>query len=64
MEAELLLPGRADEIAWRLWATTRGAVRLELTEPADQTDPSAAKRRFDGTVATMIRGLRPSEQIR
>lgn len=53
MEAGLLLPGRPEAIAIRLWATVRGAIELELDD-----------RDFEGAVATMIRGLRPSAQLR
>jgi AcrR family transcriptional regulator len=53
MAAGLLLPGDRDDIAGRLWAVARGALDLGFDD-----------RRFEAAVATMIRGLRPSAQLR
>ena len=57
LEAGLLLPGPADELAWRLWALTSGASRAELVLPGRED------RRFDGALATMVRGLRPRAHL-
>ena len=57
--AGLLLPGPADELAWRLWVLAAGAARRELVVGAADN----GQRWFDGALATMIRGLRPRAQL-
>ena len=57
IEAGVLLPGDPADVANRLLAAAEGAIRLELAGRG-----SAAE--FEATVATMIRGLRPSAQVR
>lgn len=52
-----LLPGPADELAWRLWVLTSGAARAEVGFPSRET------RWFDGALATMVRGLRPRAHL-
>lgn len=57
VEAGRLLPGDPSDFARRLLAAASGSVRLE----SGDDDRDAV---FEATMATVIRGLRPSDQLR
>lgn len=61
LEAGLILPGDPRELASRIWAVTDGAVRLELAGAADRLPATVDA---EAILATVIRGLRPSAQLR
>ena len=60
IDAGLLIPGDAVDLAGRIWACAEGTIRLELAS----LDRLPAHPHFEATLATMVRGLRPSAQLR
>ena len=62
LDAGRLLPGRSEEVTDRLLAAARGAIELEMSRRGRAN--GGATTGYDAVMATMIRGLRPSAQLR